>query len=123
MSRTLAGAGGLVVIGGGIFAGTQFIGQQAAVRPDFAAQTLRRGAGAVVRRDLRAAPAAVDLGGRTVQTWAYDGTLPGPQIQATAGDELRICLFNELPSPTTVYWHGIALATGMDGVPGTSATV
>lgn len=62
------GAGGLVVIGGGVFAGTQLIGQQAAVSPDSASQTSARGTGTVIRRDLRAAPGTVDLGGRTVQT-------------------------------------------------------
>jgi len=114
------GAGGLVVIGAGAFASTQLIGRPASVSPDSAAQSLRGGNGKIVRRELRAAPTTVDLGGRIVPTWTYGGTVPGPEIRATAGDELRIRLLNELPAPTTVHWHGIALPTDMDGVPGLS---
>lgn len=113
------GAGGLVLIGGGVVAGTQLIGPQASRSPESALQTSRSN-GTTVRHELRAAPATLDLGGRTVQTWAYNGTVPGPEIRVTAGDELRIRLFNDLPSPTTVHWHGIALPTDMDGVPGLS---
>lgn len=80
-------------------------------------EAARRSTGNVVRRELRAAPAVVDLGGRTVQTWAYDGIVPGPEIRVTAGDELRVSLTNALPDPTTVHWHGLALRNDMDGVP------
>ena len=83
-----------------------------------AAEEARRRSGAVVRRSLRAAPATVDIGGRTVSTWAYDGALPGEGIRVTAGDELRVSLTNDLPAPTSVHWHGLALRNDMDGVPG-----
>lgn len=70
-----------------------------------------------MRRALRAAPATVDLGGTTAQTWAYDGTVPGREIRARVGDELRVMLTNDLPEPTTIHWHGLALRNDMDGVP------
>jgi len=72
----------------------------------------------VVERQLTAAPARIDIGGRVVDTWAFNDRLPGPMIRATAGDELHIRLRNGLPAPTTVHWHGIALRNDMDGVPG-----
>ncbi|SSC22236.1 Multicopper oxidase with three cupredoxin domains (includes cell division protein FtsP and spore coat protein CotA), partial [Klenkia terrae] len=81
------------------------------------AEAARATTGQVVRRTLRAAPATVDLGGATVQTWAYDGTVPGQEIRAKVGDELRVRLINDLPEPTTVHWHGLALRNDMDGVP------
>lgn len=67
---------------------------------------------------LRAAPAKVSIGSRTVSTWAYDGLLPGPRIEATAGGVVRARLVNNLPAETTVHWHGIRIAAPMDGAPG-----
>jgi FtsP/CotA-like multicopper oxidase with cupredoxin domain len=79
----------------------------------------RRRPGAAVREvALAAAPASIDLGGRTVSTWAYDGILPGPLLQLRAGEVLRVRLDNRLPAPTSIHWHGIALRNDMDGVPG-----
>lgn len=36
----------------------------------------------------------------------------------SAGDQLMVRLVNQLPEPTTVHWHGLALRNDMDGVPG-----
>jgi len=72
----------------------------------------------VVERTLAAKPATLDLGGATVDTWAFGDTAPGPLIRATAGDMLRIRVDNQLPADTTVHWHGIALRNEADGVPG-----
>ena len=72
----------------------------------------------VVTQTLTAAPAKVDLGGKTVSTWAYGESLPGPLIRATAGDLLRITLENRLPETSTIHWHGIRLHNAADGVPG-----
>jgi multicopper oxidase len=78
----------------------------------------RRRPGARVRdAKLVAAPATIDLGGRTASTWAYDGTLPGPLLRLRAGEVLRARLDNRLPAPTSIHWHGIALRNDMDGVP------
>lgn len=115
------GASGIVVTGG-IFAGARFLRSSTAIGPGAAlvkaTEEARRTTGKTVTRQLRAAPTAVDLGGRTVQTWAFDGTVPGPEIRVTAGDELRVHLVNDLPDPTSVHWHGLALRNDMDGVPG-----
>ncbi|AQZ65463.1 Multicopper oxidase [[Actinomadura] parvosata subsp. kistnae] len=67
---------------------------------------------------LRAKPAKVSIGARTVSTWTYDGRLPGPRIEATAGGVVRARLVNDLPAATTVHWHGIRLDARMDGAPG-----
>ena len=74
--------------------------------------------GRVVTAQLTPRPATIDLGGRTVETWTYGETLPGPLLRATAGDILRIQVDNSLPTDTSVHWHGIALRNDMDGVPG-----
>jgi len=80
-------------------------------------EAARRTTGAVVQRQLQAAPATIDLGGKLVSTWAYNATVPGPEIRLNAGDRLQVSLTNQLPDPTTVHWHGLALRNDMDGVP------
>jgi FtsP/CotA-like multicopper oxidase with cupredoxin domain len=78
----------------------------------------RTSTGKVVTHSLRAELAVLDLGGREVRSWAYDGRLPGAPIRVEVGDELRVSLSSDLPAPTTIHWHGIALRNDMDGVPG-----
>lgn len=56
--------------------------------------------------------------GITAECWGYNGSTPGPVIEATEGDHVRIYVTNKLPEPTTVHWHGIFLPNGMDGVSG-----
>ena len=82
------------------------------------AEEQRTVAGAEVRDvTLTAAPTEVDLGGRTVSTWAFNGKVPGPTIRANAGDVVKATVVNNLPDPLTVHWHGLALRNDMDGVP------
>lgn len=97
-------------------------GAGSAVAPDSpavrAAEEARRTAGARrVRTALRATPGTVDLGGVAVQTWTFDGGVPGPEIRLRRGDVLRADLSNGLPRDSTIHWHGIALRNDMDGVP------
>jgi len=83
-----------------------------------AAEQARRPADAVVHKvTLTAAPATIDVGGRKVKTWAFNGTVPGPEIRLRAGEVLRATVRNRLPDPLTIHWHGIALRNDMDGVP------
>jgi FtsP/CotA-like multicopper oxidase with cupredoxin domain len=83
-----------------------------------AAEAARRPVGqTTVQVGLVAADSAVDIGGREVRTWCYGGTVSGPEIRVRQGDLLRVDLTNELPQPTTIHWHGLALRNDMDGVP------
>jgi len=50
--------------------------------------------------------------------WGYNGSSPGPTIEAVEGDRVRIFVTNRLPEHTTVHWHGILVPPGMDGVGG-----
>ena len=56
--------------------------------------------------------------GKVLDVMAYNGTLPGPQINADLGDKVRIVLNNELDQPTTLHFHGLRVPNAMDGVPG-----
>ena len=56
--------------------------------------------------------------GMTANLWGYNGSSPGPTIEAVEGDRVRIFVTNKLPEHTTVHWHGVMLPSGMDGVGG-----
>jgi FtsP/CotA-like multicopper oxidase with cupredoxin domain len=56
--------------------------------------------------------------GMIVNAWGYNGSTPGPTIEAVEGDRVRFYVTNKLPERTSVHWHGILLPNGMDGVSG-----
>jgi manganese oxidase len=58
--------------------------------------------------------------GMKANLWGYNGTSPGPTIEAVEGDRVRIFVTNKLPEVTSVHWHGVLLPSGMDGVTGLS---
>jgi hypothetical protein len=58
--------------------------------------------------------------GKIVNLWGYNGTAPGPTIQAMQGDRVRIVVDNHLPESTSMHWHGFDIPFDMDGGPGLS---
>jgi FtsP/CotA-like multicopper oxidase with cupredoxin domain len=56
--------------------------------------------------------------GQKIKAWGYNGSTPGPTIEAVEGDRVRILVTNKLPEHTSIHWHGILLPNGMDGVAG-----
>jgi FtsP/CotA-like multicopper oxidase with cupredoxin domain len=56
--------------------------------------------------------------GLRAECWGYNGTTPGPLIEAVEGDHVRIYVTNRLPEATAVHWHGLFVPNGMDGVAG-----
>jgi FtsP/CotA-like multicopper oxidase with cupredoxin domain len=58
--------------------------------------------------------------GSRARCWGYNGSTPGPTIEAVEGDRVRILVTNRLAEPTSIHWHGILLPSGMDGVSGLS---
>jgi len=56
--------------------------------------------------------------GMIVNAWGYNGSTPGPTIEAVEGDRVRFYVTNKLPERTSVHWHGILLPNGQDGVAG-----
>ena len=53
-----------------------------------------------------------------IDVWGFNGGMPGPTIDATQGDRVRIVVHNELPESTGIHWHGLEVPVAMDGVPG-----
>ena len=56
--------------------------------------------------------------GMTVKCWGYNGQTPGPTIEVTQGDRVRLYVTNHLPEHTSIHWHGLFIPCGMDGVAG-----
>jgi FtsP/CotA-like multicopper oxidase with cupredoxin domain len=52
------------------------------------------------------------------QAWAFNGTVPGPELRVTQGDRVRVTLVNHLPAATSIHWHGIRVPGAEDGVAG-----
>ena len=63
-------------------------------------------------------PAASWADARVVDAWGYNGSVPGPTIEITEGDRVKILFTNKLPEPTTPHWHGLEVPMSQDGVPG-----
>jgi manganese oxidase len=58
------------------------------------------------------------LPGNWMNFFGYNGTMPGPTIEAVQGDRVRFVVHNHLPEMTTIHWHGLELPIEEDGVPG-----
>ncbi|MES1146878.1 MAG: copper oxidase [Solimonas sp.] len=58
--------------------------------------------------------------GCRARCWGYNGSTPGPVIEAVEGDRVRFLVTNRLPEHTSMHWHGLLLPSGMDGVGGLS---
>ena len=50
-----------------------------------------------------------------VDAYAFNRQVPGPRIEVTEGDRLRIEVINDLPESTSVHWHGLVVPNAMDG--------
>jgi len=57
---------------------------------------------------------------KTLILWGFNGSAPGPTIQANQGDRVRILVDNHLPEATSMHWHGLEIPHNMDGGPGIS---
>ena len=58
------------------------------------------------------------LPGRNIDCWGFNGTMPGPTIEVTQGDRVRLVVENRLPELFAMHWHGFEIPIDMDGVPG-----
>src|SRR3954464_2030098 len=100
-------------------------------RRSFLASGVGAGLAAILPRSIRAAgPPAIReyklvaaiaqapiVGAAQTEVWAYERTVPGPEIRVKQGERLRVLMENRLPQETTVHWHGVRVPNAMDGVP------
>ena len=70
----------------------------------------------IVEVNLEAVETDIELRpGVFTKMWTYNGTFPGPTIEANVGDTLIVNFTNKLNTSTTVHWHGLELPANMDG--------
>jgi FtsP/CotA-like multicopper oxidase with cupredoxin domain len=50
-----------------------------------------------------------------VTAYAINRQVPGPRLELTEGDHVRINFTNHLPEPATMHWHGLIVPNRMDG--------
>ncbi|MDP9200956.1 MAG: DUF4396 domain-containing protein [Gemmatimonadota bacterium] len=50
-----------------------------------------------------------------VAAYAINREVPGPRLELTEGDHVRINFTNHLPEPATMHWHGLVVPNRMDG--------
>jgi FtsP/CotA-like multicopper oxidase with cupredoxin domain len=55
--------------------------------------------------------------GVVVQAWTYNGVVPAPEIELDVGDRVQVVLTNNLPTATSIHFHGVRVPNEMDGVP------
>lgn len=60
----------------------------------------------------------VNITGQPVDKITINGTIPGPTLHFTEGEEAIIHVTNHMKEDTSVHWHGLILPGAMDGVPG-----
>ena len=68
---------------------------------------------------LIAAPATMEFSpGKPTNVLAFNGSIPGPLIEATEGDRIRIEFVNNIPGQiSTIHWHGMPVPPSQDGNP------
>ena len=57
---------------------------------------------------------------KVIDVWGCNGSAPGPTIQVTQGDRIRVIFDNHLPEPSSIHWHGFEDHIRYDGQPGIS---
>ncbi len=60
----------------------------------------------------------VNITGKKLQKMTVNGTIPGPTLRFTEGEDVIINVTNHLNEDTSIHWHGLLLPGEMDGVPG-----
>src|SRR6266849_9661578 len=93
-------------------------GSAAVITPDIADLPFTTDGGVKVFNLIAEPVKQLIVPGRIFDLWGFNGSAPGPTIQANEGDRVRIVFENHLPEPTGIHWHGLELPIEMDGVPG-----
>ncbi len=55
------------------------------------------------------------LPNKSVTAYAINRQVPGPRLEFSEGDHVRINYTNHLPDSTTMHWHGLEVPNAMDG--------
>lgn len=73
--------------------------------------------GKVVEYEIDIAYTQVNFTGAPVVAMTLNGGIPGPTLEFTEGDTLRVTFNNYMDVESSIHWHGILLPNDQDGVP------
>lgn len=76
--------------------------------------------GATAVFELAIAETPVEFAARRASATTINGTIPGPLIRLTEGQDAVLRVTNHLHEDTSIHWHGVLVPPTMDGVPGLS---
>src|SRR5579864_8526137 len=62
----------------------------------------------------------VNFTGAPGKATAVNGSVPGPLLRWREGQTVTIAVTNRMTETTSIHWHGVRTASGMDRVPGLS---
>lgn len=65
--------------------------------------------------ELTASSGQHEVAGRTVETYGFNGGVPGPTLRVSPGDTLRIALTNDLEEATNLHVHGLHVSPQGNG--------
>jgi FtsP/CotA-like multicopper oxidase with cupredoxin domain len=60
----------------------------------------------------------INITGKSIKKITVNGSIPGPTLRFTEGDEAVIHVTNKMKEPTSIHWHGLLLPGDQDGVTG-----
>ena len=67
---------------------------------------------------ITAEPARLSfIPGKYSASYAYNGRVPGPVLEAYEGDKVIVHFHNKLSEPSTIHWHGLHIPNASDGSP------
>ncbi|HBJ83000.1 MAG TPA: copper oxidase [Verrucomicrobiales bacterium] len=70
-----------------------------------------------VNYDLTLSAITVNYGGKERPAMAINGSIPGPTLRFSEGDDAVVRVKNDLKEDSSIHWHGILLPNDQDGVP------
>ncbi|MFO0675589.1 MAG: multicopper oxidase domain-containing protein [Polyangiaceae bacterium] len=92
--------------------------------PDSGGPTRYPPTGVTKTFDLKAVDARLEVApGAIYDAWTYDGNVPGPTLDVTAGDRVVVNLQNTTDHPVSVHTHLVEFAQTQDGVDGASVAM
>lgn len=71
----------------------------------------------IVEVSLTAERSKVSLDGKEIDVLAFNGSVPGPILQARPKQRVIVHFRNALDEFTTMHWHGLRIPAAMDGSP------
>jgi hypothetical protein len=62
---------------------------------------------------IRIAPVSVELApGKVINTYGYNGTVPGPVLRLKEGRQVSINIVNDTDIDDIIHWHGLFVPSG-----------